>query len=226
MSAGASKPSAANRPIAVLRVAAARILAKRLAQTRFGWRSRISRSSPAVIAGSAQQRDALPGILVRGYPQAQPRRADAGAPRPVTRSGHDLGARPDPSGLLEAGHTRSRRPVSPGAPWAVVPLRDAAGRGRRPPRYRRLLYWLPSQRRRDPTDSDAADQRRDETPAEQLDRNTIELLNELRVAATGILVLTSDVVFGGAVTHIVGVVAGGSIATLWFVVPLNRRRHV
>ena len=80
--------------------------------------------------------------------------------------------------------------------------------------------------RRDPTDSDAADQRRDETPAERLDRNTIELLNELRVAATGILVLISDVVFGGAVTPIVGVVAGGSIATLWFVVPLNRRRHV
>jgi hypothetical protein len=162
--------------------------------------------------------------------------------------------------------------------------------------------------RRDPTDSDADDQRRDETPAERLDRNTIELLNELRVAATGIqvlfafllvvpfyatfkdlssferdvyfvtlvciatsatlliapsihhrilfhqrqraylvrtgntlaivasiflsvgltgiLVLISDVVFGGAVTPIAGFVAGGSIATLWFVVPLNRRRQV
>ncbi len=49
----------------------------------------------------------------------------------------------------------------------------------------------------------------------------MELLNELRVAATGILVLISDVVFGGAVTPIVGIVAGVSIATLWFVVPLT-----
>jgi Family of unknown function (DUF6328) len=157
-------------------------------------------------------------------------------------------------------------------------------------------------------ETDAADQQHDETPAERLDRNTIELLNELRVAATGIqvlfafllvvpfyasfkdlssferdvyfvtlvciatsailliapsihhrllfrqgqrgylvrtgnklaiaasiflsvgltgiLVLVSDVVFGGAVTPIVGVLAGGSIATVWFVVPLNRRRQV
>jgi hypothetical protein len=35
----------------------------------------------------------------------------------------------------------------------------------------------------------AADDGRDETPLERLDRNTIELLNELRVAATGIQVL-------------------------------------
>jgi Family of unknown function (DUF6328) len=165
-----------------------------------------------------------------------------------------------------------------------------------------------SEVRRDSTETDAADQRRDETTAERLDRNTIELLNELRVAATGIqvlfafllvvpfyatfkdvssferdvyfvtlvciatsailliapsihhrllfqqgqraylvrsgnklaiaasiflsvgmtgiLVLISDVVFGGAATPIVGVVAGGSIATLWFLVPLNRRRQV
>ena len=164
-----------------------------------------------------------------------------------------------------------------------------------------------SEVRRDSTETDAADQRRDETPAERLDRNTIELLNELRVAATGIqvlfafllvvpfyagfkdvssferdvyfvtlvciatsailliapsihhrllfqqgqraylvrsgnklaiaasiflsvgltgiVVLISDVVFGGAATPIVGVVAGGSIATLWFLVPLNRRRQ-
>jgi uncharacterized membrane protein YjgN (DUF898 family) len=157
-------------------------------------------------------------------------------------------------------------------------------------------------------ESDAADQRHDETPAERLDRNTIELLNELRVAATGIqvlfafllvvpfyatfkylsaferdvyfvtlvciatsailliapsihhrllfhqgqraylvrtgnalaiaasiflsvgltgiLIVISDVVFGGAVTPIVGVLAGGSIATVWYVVPLNRRRQV
>jgi Family of unknown function (DUF6328) len=33
------------------------------------------------------------------------------------------------------------------------------------------------------------DEQRDETPAERLDRNTIELLNELRVAATGIQVM-------------------------------------
>jgi hypothetical protein len=33
------------------------------------------------------------------------------------------------------------------------------------------------------------DDRRDETPAERLDRNTIELLNELRVAGTGIQVM-------------------------------------
>jgi hypothetical protein len=37
-----------------------------------------------------------------------------------------------------------------------------------------------------PTD---ADEQRHETPAERLDRNTIELLNELRVAATGIQVM-------------------------------------
>ena len=48
----------------------------------------------------------------------------------------------------------------------------------------------------------------------------------LSVGLTGILVLISDVVFGGAATLIVGVVAGGSIATLWFLVPLNRRRQV
>ena len=34
-----------------------------------------------------------------------------------------------------------------------------------------------------------ADEGRDETPAERLDRNTIELLNELRVAGTGIQVM-------------------------------------
>jgi hypothetical protein len=165
-----------------------------------------------------------------------------------------------------------------------------------------------SEVRRDSTDTDAADPRHDETPAERLDRNTIELLNELRVAATGIqvlfafllvvpfyagfkdlssferdvyfvtlvciataailliapsihhrilfqqrqraylvrsgnklaiaasiflsvgltgiLVLVTDVVFGGAATPVVGVIAGGSIATLWFVVPLNRRRRL
>ena len=47
----------------------------------------------------------------------------------------------------------------------------------------------------------------------------------LSVGLTGILVLISDVVFGGVVTPIAGVVAGVSIATLWFLVPLNRQRH-
>jgi hypothetical protein len=190
----------------------------------------------------------------------------------------------------------------------LVPLPDAAGRTRRRLRSVDSCRGCGVRVRRDPTDSDSANQRRDETPAERLDRNTIELLNELRVAATGIqvlfafllvvpfystfkdlssferdvyfvtliciaasamlliapsihhrllfhqrqreylvrtgnqlaivasiflsfgltgiLVLISDVVFGGAVTPIVGVIAGGSIATLWFVVPLNRRRHV
>jgi uncharacterized protein DUF6328 len=37
--------------------------------------------------------------------------------------------------------------------------------------------------------SSEADEQRGETPAEQLDRNTIELLNELRVATTGIQVM-------------------------------------
>ena len=37
--------------------------------------------------------------------------------------------------------------------------------------------------------SSNAEEQRDETPAERLDRNTIELLNELRVAATGIQVM-------------------------------------
>jgi hypothetical protein len=37
--------------------------------------------------------------------------------------------------------------------------------------------------------SSEAEEQRDETPAERLDRNTIELLNELRVAGTGIQVM-------------------------------------
>jgi hypothetical protein len=37
--------------------------------------------------------------------------------------------------------------------------------------------------------SPEAEEQRDETPAERLDRNTIELLNELRVAGTGIQVM-------------------------------------
>jgi hypothetical protein len=37
--------------------------------------------------------------------------------------------------------------------------------------------------------SSEAEEQRDETPTERLDRNTIELLNELRVAGTGIQVM-------------------------------------
>ena len=37
--------------------------------------------------------------------------------------------------------------------------------------------------------SDQAEAQRDETPPERLDRNTVELLNELRIAGTGIQVM-------------------------------------
>jgi hypothetical protein len=37
--------------------------------------------------------------------------------------------------------------------------------------------------------SEQAEARRDETPPERLDRNTVELLNELRIAGTGIQVM-------------------------------------
>jgi hypothetical protein len=37
--------------------------------------------------------------------------------------------------------------------------------------------------------ADAAERERDETPPERLDRNTVELLNELRIAGTGIQVM-------------------------------------
>lgn len=40
-----------------------------------------------------------------------------------------------------------------------------------------------------PTIAQAPDDDRDETPDEQLDRNTIELLNELRIAGSGIQIL-------------------------------------
>ena len=42
-----------------------------------------------------------------------------------------------------------------------------------------------------PTIAQAPDDDRDETPDEQLDRNTIELLNELRIAGSGIQILAS-----------------------------------
>jgi len=43
--------------------------------------------------------------------------------------------------------------------------------------------------KRDPEHHEDGDEERDETPAERLDRNTIELLNELRVAGAGIQVM-------------------------------------
>lgn len=153
--------------------------------------------------------------------------------------------------------------------------------------------------------SEEAESQRDETGPQRLDRNTVELLNELRIAGTGIqvmfafllivpfntgwtkvdsfertvyfvtllivalsafllmappihhrllfrhgekpflirvanymaisgmaclglgfvgiLVLISDVVVGGAAPAVVGALAAGTIAGLWFVVPLIRR---
>jgi hypothetical protein len=152
-----------------------------------------------------------------------------------------------------------------------------------------------------------SDDGRDETPLEQLDRNTIELLNELRVAGTGIqvllafllvapfdsrfttlsaferydyfvtlvciaiaaalliapsihhrilfrhrqkpyllrvgnqamivgmvflaagltgiLVLISDLMFGGTAAAVAGIIAGVALGGLWFALPLRRRRE-
>ena len=80
--------------------------------------------------------------------------------------------------------------------------------------------------------SSEAGAQRDETPMERLDRNPIELLNELRVAGTGrlanelviagmsllalgfvgILILRSDVVLGGAAPVIIGALAAAFVA--------------
>jgi hypothetical protein len=49
--------------------------------------------------------------------------------------------------------------------------------------------------------------------AKRLDRNLIELLNELRV--TG--------VFGSAAALVAGPISAAVIASLWFVIPLARR---
>jgi O-antigen/teichoic acid export membrane protein len=45
----------------------------------------------------------------------------------------------------------------------------------------------------------------------------------LGVGLTGILVLISDLIFGGTAAVVAGVVAGVAIAGLWFAVPLKRR---
>ena len=158
-----------------------------------------------------------------------------------------------------------------------------------------------------PEDHDGAGGERDESRLERLDRNTVELLNELRVAGTGIqvlfafllvvpfntgfsrlsaidryihfatllciaaaatlliapsihhrilfrqaqkpyivrvgsrfmiaamvflafglmgiLIVISDVLFGGVTAAIAGLLAGAGIGSLWFALPLNRRRH-
>ncbi len=43
---------------------------------------------------------------------------------------------------------------------------------------------------------------------------------------TGILMLIADVVFGGASTVVVGVLAGVVVSAVWFGIPLNRRRKL
>jgi Family of unknown function (DUF6328) len=90
--------------------------------------------------------------------------------------------------------------------------------------------------------SSEAEDQRDETAAERLDRNTMELLNELRVAGTGIqvmfaflallaqgfvgiLVLLSDVVLGGAGPVIIGGLTAAFLAGVWFVLPIVRREE-
>jgi Family of unknown function (DUF6328) len=45
------------------------------------------------------------------------------------------------------------------------------------------------------------------------------------IGLTGILLLISNVLFGGVTAAIVAVVALAGVATLWFGVPLRRRRH-
>lgn len=46
----------------------------------------------------------------------------------------------------------------------------------------------------------------------------------LNVGLVGILVLVSDVVFGGVTAAIVGMLAAVGIGSLWFVIPIMRRR--
>jgi cation transport ATPase len=48
----------------------------------------------------------------------------------------------------------------------------------------------------------------------------------LAVGMTGILVLISDVIFGGVTAGIVGVVAAVFLAGLWFALPLRQRRRI
>jgi hypothetical protein len=47
----------------------------------------------------------------------------------------------------------------------------------------------------------------------------------LAVGMTGILVLISDVIFGGVTAAVVGAVTAAGVGALWFAMPLRRRRE-
>ncbi len=55
-------------------------------------------------------------------------------------------------------------------------------------------------------------------------RTTIAAVALLSVGLTGILVLISDFMFGGVAAIVVGTIAGGGITSLWFGIPIHRRR--
>jgi O-antigen/teichoic acid export membrane protein len=57
-------------------------------------------------------------------------------------------------------------------------------------------------------------------------RLTIAGMAFLTCGLTGILVLLSDFVFGATTAAVVGVATAIGVVTLWFVVPLNRRRRI
>ena len=46
----------------------------------------------------------------------------------------------------------------------------------------------------------------------------------LTIGLTGILILITDVIFGGLTAAIVGVITAIGVALLWFALPLRRRR--
>jgi O-antigen/teichoic acid export membrane protein len=48
----------------------------------------------------------------------------------------------------------------------------------------------------------------------------------MTVGMTGILMLIADVVFGGASTLVIGVMAAAVVSVLWFGIPLNRLRKL
>ena len=47
----------------------------------------------------------------------------------------------------------------------------------------------------------------------------------LTAGLTGILVLISDVIFGGVTAAVAGVLTALCVSTLWFGLPINHRRH-
>jgi O-antigen/teichoic acid export membrane protein len=57
-------------------------------------------------------------------------------------------------------------------------------------------------------------------------RAAITAMVFMTVGMTGILMLIADVVFGGAVTVVVGVLAAVVVSGVWFGVPLNRLRKL